>query len=598
MSNENIRNFCIIAHIDHGKSTLADRFLETTKTLGHSEVRQQTLDSMELEKERGITIKAKAVRLDYTAKDGKKYILNLVDTPGHVDFAYEVSKTLDAVENAILLVDASQGVEAQTVANFYLAFDRNINILPVANKIDLPHARIDEVRREMLELFDLDPDLVHGVSAKAGIGIDELMESIVSYFKPPKGEASEPLRAYVFDSTFDSYRGVVLFVRVFEGTLKKGDQVKLVHTGKLYKVEDLGVFKPQIEPITQLSAGEVGAVFCNIKDPLEVSVPDYVISAKDPTTKPTPEPRKMQAMVFCGIFPGNPADHNHLRDAIDKLKLQDASILVEPDNMGELGFGFRCGFLGLLHMEIIQERLMREFELDIIVTAPNVRYKIIMKNSTEEIIVDNPSHFPEQGLVDSVFEPYVRATIMTPIEFMQPLHELAKDRRGVPVKQDFLGSNRMSLVFDIPLQEVISNFYDSVKSLTKGYGSLDFEFTGYRLNDIVKVDIHFNKEPSGIFSFLIHRTKVETVSRKVLEKLREFIPRHMFEVNIQAVVGAKIIASERISALKKDVTAKCYGGDISRKRKLWDKQKEGKKKMKLLGEVEVPPKAFREVLKL
>ena len=596
MDTSLIRNFCIVAHIDHGKSTLADRFLEDTNTFGHAEVKEQTLDSMELERERGITIKAKAVRLDYKADDGKTYVLNLVDTPGHVDFAYEVAKSLDAVENAILLVDSSQGVEAQTVANFYLAFERDLNLIPVANKMDLPHSRIEESKEQMMEMFDIDPDQVSGVSAKSGAGIKEVLERIVKEFKPPTGSADEPLRGYIFDSLFDPYKGVILFVRILEGTMNPGDQVVIVDKGKSYKIEELGVFKPQIEKVKSLAAGEVGAVFCNIKDPQEVVVPDYIVSKNNPTEKPTPSGKKMPSMVFCGIFPGTPSDHGVLRDAIDKLKLEDASFEAEPDSMGILGFGFRCGFLGLLHMEIIQERLVREFGLEVVLTAPNVRYEVVTKQ--EEMIIDNPSHFPENSEILEVREPYIRVTIITPIEYMQPLHELTKERRGAPTKNEFLGSNRMSLTFEIPLQEVISNFYDCVKSITKGYGSLDYEFIGYRADDIVKIDILFNKKPSGIFCLLVHRTKSDQISRKVLKKLREFVPRHMFEVNMQAAIGANVIASERIAALRKDVTSKCYGGDISRKRKLWDKQKEGKKKMKMLGDVQIPPKAFREVLKI
>lgn len=597
MDKSLIRNFCIIAHIDHGKSTLADRFLEDTKTLGHAEVQEQTLDSMELERERGITIKAKAVRINYKAEDGKTYVFNLVDTPGHVDFAYEVAKSLDAVENAVLLVDSSQGVEAQTVANFYLAFEKDLNIVPVANKVDLPHSQIDECREQMKEMFDFEPEEISGVSAKSGVGIKEVLEKMVKECKPPEGSPDEPLRGYIFDSVFDPYRGIILFVRVLEGSIKAGDQITIVNKDKSYKIEELGVFRPGIETVQSLAAGEIGAVFCNIKDPLEVTIPDYMVFKNNPTDKPTPPAKKMPPMVFCGIFPGSPADHSALRDAIDKLKLEDASFEVEPDSMGILGFGFRCGFLGLLHMEIIHERLQREFGLDIILTSPNVRYEVVVKNG-EEIIVDNPTHFPESSEVIEVREPYIRATIITPIEFMQPLHDLAKERRGMPSKQEFLGSNRMSLSFEIPLQEVISNFYDCVKSITKGYGSLDYEFIGHRADDIVKVDILFNKKPSGIFSLLVHRTKADSVSRKVLKKLREFIPRHMFEVNMQAAIGAKVLASERIAALRKDVTSKCYGGDISRKRKLWEKQKAGKKKMKMLGDVQIPPKAFREVLKI
>jgi GTP-binding protein LepA len=596
MENSLIRNFCIIAHIDHGKSTLADRFLEHTDTITRGGT-EQVLDSMELERERGITIKAKAVRLVYKAQDGREYVFNLVDTPGHVDFAYEVAKSLEAVEAAILLVDASQGVEAQTVANFYLAFEKDLYIIPVANKIDLPHARLDETKHVLMDMFDIDPDSVLGVSAKTGEGISQVLERVVAECPPPRGSADQPLRAYVFDSMFDVYRGVVLFVRVLEGQIKPGDQILIVNKGKKYTVEDLGVFRPAIESIKILEAGEIGAVFCNIRDPHEVVIPDYMTHVNAPTSMPTPPGKKMQPMVFCGIFPPSPTDHDALRDAIDKLRLQDASFEVEPDNMGVLGFGFRCGFLGMLHMEIIHERLRREFGLDVILTSPNVRYQLTTKRG-EELIIDDPGKFPPVDQVEEVREPFVRAHVITPIEFMQTIHDLVKERRGFSSKNEYLGSERMSLEFEIPLQEVISNFYDCVKSVTKGYGSLDYEFIGFRPNDIIHVEILFNKKPSGIFSFLVHREKADAVSRKVLKKLREFVPRHMFEVNMQAVTGARVIASEKIAALKKDVTAKCYGGDISRKRKLWEKQKEGKKKMKQLGDVQIPPRAFREVLKI
>jgi len=595
--SENIRNFCIIAHIDHGKSTLADRFLEIGGAITRNEASaSQVLDSMDLERERGITIKAKAVRLNYKSKDGHIYVLNLIDTPGHVDFTYEVAKSLGAVEGAILLVDASQGVEAQSVANYYLARDHNLKIIPVVNKIDLPMADKERVKKQLVDIFGFSESEIIYVSAKEGWGIEDILESIIKQIPPPQGGIDEPLRAFLFDSSYDEFKGVIVYLRVLEGKITKGMEIKLIDKGDFYRVTEIGVFNPRPQEKNSLTAGEVGYICCNIKNPRDVSIPDIVIDKNNPTHKKSFSYRRLPPMVFSGLFPAAVGDYNNLRTAMEKLSLSDPSFVYEPDHLDILGYGFRCGFLGLLHMEIIKERIEREYGIEIILTTPNVRYEVTTKKGT--FFVESPYKFPSPQELIEVKEPFVKAVIITPWEFMEPLYELAKKRRGIPRESDYLGQDRMKITFDIPLAEIIVDFYDKVKSVTKGYGSLDYEFIGFRPADIVKVDILFNRKPTGVFSFLVERSKVLERSRLIIEKLKETIPRHMFEINIQAAVGSKIMASVKIPPLRKDVTSKCYGGDITRKRKLWEKQKKGKKKMKMLGQVEVPSRAFLEVLKI
>jgi len=597
MERQSIRNFCIIAHIDHGKSTLADRILELTFAVGKREFREQMLDSMELERERGITIKAKAVRLEFKSNSGKAYILNLVDTPGHVDFSYEVAKSLGASDGAILLVDATQGAEAQTVANFHLAREYNLTIIPVINKIDLAQVQIERTKNQLKEIFGFPEQEVLEISAKEGTGVREVLERVISQVPAPQGKSDEPLRAFLFDSEYDSFRGVTLFVRVFEGKITKGLEIILLARNVSYVVEEVGVFRPRIEKKEMLEAGEIGVIYCNIKDPQEVNIPDYITEKNNPTNEAIPVCKRLPPMVFCGIFPASPRDYPQLRGALEKLRLSDPSFIYEPDVSQVLGYGFRCGFLGLLHMEIIQERVEREYNLDVILTSPNVGYQVLDKKD-ELISVDNPQKFPDPSQIQEIREPFIKACIITPLEYMEPVCELAKSRRGIFKKMDYLGQDRLNIIFELPFQEVVVGFYDNIKSATKGYGSLDYEFIGFRPSDIVKVDILFNRKPSGVFSLLLHREKAERSCRKVLLKLKELIPRHVFEINIQACIGAKVIASEKVPPLKKDVTSKCYGGDITRKRKLWQRQKEGKKKLKMLGNVNIPSKAFLEILKI
>ena len=595
-NKSHIRNFCIIAHIDHGKSTLADRFLEMAGIVSWDKKKEQMLDSMELERERGITIKAKAVRLQL-AYEGENYILNLIDTPGHVDFAYEVAKSLKGCEGAILLVDATQGVEAQTVANFHLALESDLRIIPVLNKIDLPGANIERSCGQLLDVFGFKREEISLISAKEGQGIDVLLSRLIREIPPPSGSLDKPLKAVLFDSVYDSYRGVILFIRVFDGRIALGDNILLMHQKKDYHVEEVGVFLPQAEKREALECGEVGYICCNIKKPEEIDVGDTITILSNPTPEPFEGYVKMSAMVFCSIFPSAAADYPALRQAIEKLKLSDPSFTYEPDNLGNLGHGFRCGFLGLLHMEIVQARLEREFDLDLVPTAPNVMYKVKRRDSSAQENIESPHQFPDPAVIDEVYEPFVRATIVSPIDNLDVLCDLAKSRRGTFVKMDYLGKDRLSLEFKLPLAEIIVDFYDKIKSLTKGYGSFDYEIIGYEKTDIVKIDFLFNKKKSEAFSLLVHREKAEAKARAVVDKFKELIPRQMYEAVIQAAIGGKIIASNRVSALKKNVTAKCYGGDITRKRKLWEKQKEGKKKMKQLGEINVPQNAFIEVLK-
>ncbi|MCK9615007.1 MAG: translation elongation factor 4 [Candidatus Omnitrophica bacterium] len=593
---ERIRNFCIIAHIDHGKSTLADRFLEITGAIDKRKFENQMLDSMELERERGITIKAKAVRLKFTYKEND-YILNLIDTPGHVDFTYEVAKSLKACEGAILLVDASQGVEAQTVANFYLALEANLKIIPVVNKIDLPNADVGRTLGQLNDIFGFKREEVSLVSAKAGDGINEVLARVIEEFSAPQAVKEAPLKAILFDSSFDIYRGVILFVRVFDGRLAAGDNILLMRAKKTYKVEEVGIFLPSMEKKESLTSGEVGYICCGIRDPHEVEMGDTVTNPDNPTPAPFEGYKKIPPMVFCGIFPSQPKSYPLLREAIERLRLSDPSFVYEPDNLGSLGYGFRCGFLGLLHIEIIQERLEREYNLDLILTSPSVMYKV--KKTTKDLVdVQSPHQLPDPSSIDEAYEPFVKASIISPIDEMDAICDLAKSRRGVFVKMDYLGKDRLNIAFELPLSEIIIDFYDKIKSITKGYASLDYEFIEYRKTEIVKIDILFNKKQVEAFSILVHKEKSEARARMVVEKLKELIPRQMFEISIQAAVGSKIIASERVSALKKNVTAKCYGGDITRKRKLWERQKEGKKKLKQMGNINVPQEAFLEVLKM
>ncbi|MCK9572855.1 MAG: translation elongation factor 4 [Candidatus Omnitrophica bacterium] len=593
---ERIRNFCIIAHIDHGKSTLADRFLEITGAIDKRKFENQMLDSMELERERGITIKAKAVRLKFTYKEND-YILNLIDTPGHVDFTYEVAKSLKACEGAILLVDASQGVEAQTVANFYLALEADLKIIPVVNKIDLPNADVERTLGQLNDIFGFKREEVSLVSAKAGNGINEVLTRVIEEFSAPQASADAPLKAILFDSSFDVYRGVILFVRIFDGKITAGDNIFLMRKKITYKVEEVGIFLPSMEKKEFLSSGEVGYICCGIRDPHEVEMGDTVTNPDNPTLSPFEGYKKIPPMVFCGIFPSQSKSYPVLRGAIEKLRLSDSSFVYEPDNLGSLGYGFRCGFLGLLHIEIVQERLEREYNLDLILTSPSVMYKV--NTTTKEVVyVQSPHQLPDPSSIGEVYEPFVKASIIAPIDEMDAICDLAKSRRGTFVKMDYLGKDRLSIVFELPLGEIIIDFYDKIKSITKGYASLDYEFIEYRKTEIVKIDILFNKKQVEAFSILVHKEKSEARARMVVEKLKELIPRQMFEISIQAAVGSKIIASERVSALKKNVTSKCYGGDITRKRKLWEKQKEGKKKLKQMGNINVPQEAFLEVLKM
>ena len=591
-----IRNFCIIAHIDHGKSTLADRFLEICGAVNERKKKEQMLDNMDLERERGITIKAKAVSINYT-RGNTTYILNLIDTPGHVDFTYEVAKSLKASDGVILLVDATQGVEAQTVANFHLALENDLKIIPVINKIDLPNADIDRVVNQLFDVFGFKKEEISCVSAKEGRGVRDIPNRIIDEFPVPSGDLDRPLKAILFDTVFDPYRGIVLFIRIFDGRISLGDEILFMHKGRRYKVEELGIFV--FEPIKrkELSCGEVGYIFCNIKNPQDVDAGDTLTNPHNPTVSAFEEYGNLAPMVFCGIFPVSAGDYNLLRDAIEKMKLSDPSFVYEPDSLGSLGHGFRCGFLGLLHMEVVEERLEREFGLDLILTSPNVLYKV-MEKTKRVIDVETPHDLPEVQNIEEVLEPFVKATIISPLEYMDAVYELSKSRRGKFVKTDYLGKDRLSIVFELPLAEVVVDFYDKLKSVTKGYASLDYEFVDYRKTQIAKIDILFNKKKIEAFSLLVNKEKAEYKARAVVDKLKELIPRQMFEVNIQAAIGSKIIASSRIPPLRKNVTAKCYGGDITRKRKLWEKQKKGKKKMKQVGNIQVPQSAFLEVLRM
>ncbi len=589
-----IRNFCIIAHIDHGKSTLADRILEDTGTVSEREMMSQLLDSMDLERERGITIKMQAVRLTYTARDGQEYILNLIDTPGHVDFSYEVSRSLAACEGALLVVDASQGVEAQTLANLYLALENDLEIIPVINKIDLPSADPERIKRE-LEEIGLDPDEAILASAKTGEGIEDILEAVVERIPPPAGEEDGPLKALIFDSSYDPYRGVIAYVRIIQGRVKVGDQITFMASHKSFGVDGLGVFRPKLLSVDSLEAGEVGCVISGVKNVKDVQVGDTITLTERPASEPLPGYRKATPMVFSGLYPVDNDAFGALREALEKLQLNDAALEFEPESSVALGFGFRCGFLGLLHMEIIQERLEREYNLELITTAPSVRYQV-QKTSGEELWVENPALLPKPQEIEAIFEPYVNGSIIVPQEFVGPVMELAQEKRGIFQTMEYLDTTRVRLVYDLPLSEILMDFFDKLKSRTKGYASFDYQFSGYKESKLVKLDILVNAKPVDALSIIVHQDKAYARGRELAKKLKEIIPSQMFEVPIQAAIGNKIVARETIRALRKDVLAKCYGGDISRKRKLLEKQKEGKRRMKALGNVEIPQEAFMAVL--
>lgn len=596
IKSSNIRNFCIIAHIDHGKSTLADRLMEKTGQVSSRDMENQLLDSMDIERERGITIKLTPVRMFYTAKDGQEYVFNLIDTPGHVDFTYEVSRSLAACEGAILIVDASQGVEAQTLANVYLALENNLEILPVINKIDLPSARPDEAKKEIEDVIGLDASNAPLVSAKEGIGIEDVLESVVHSFPPPQGDLNAPLKALIFDSYYDNYKGVMLFVRVKDGKICAGDRIKTFRSDKIYDVVEVGVFSPNLVPKDGLYAGEVGYIAASIKSILDVAVGDTVINAEAPAAEPLPGYKKVQSVVFCGIYPLDGSRFNDLKEAILKLQLNDASLIFEPDNSVALGFGFRCGFLGLLHMEIIQERIEREFGLEIITTAPSVSYKVV-KTDGEVIFVDNPSHLPQPSDIEHMEEPIVHADIYSPPDYLGQIMDLCREKRGTFLQMTYLDKSRVQLEYDLPLNEIIFDFFDSIKSRTRGYASFDYELKGYERSKLVKLDILLNGEPCDALSMIVHEDSAYTRGRVLCENLKEAIPRQLFEVPVQAAIGGKIIARETVKAVRKDVLAKCYGGDITRKKKLLEKQKEGKKRMRQIGNVEVPSEVFMQILK-
>jgi GTP-binding protein LepA len=592
-----IRNFSIIAHIDHGKSTLADRILEYTGALSSREMQEQVLDQMDLERERGITIKLQAVRLEYRADDGETYILNLIDTPGHVDFTYEVSRSLAACEGALLVVDAAQGIEAQTLANVYLALDNNLEILPVINKIDLPSADPERVKQEIEEVIGLDASEAVLASAKAGIGIKEILEQVVKKVPAPTGDTERPLKALIFDSHYDPYKGVIVYVRVMDGAIKAGSKIKFMATEKVFEVIEVGAFMPRMTIVDTLNIGDVGFIVAGIKHVGDTRVGDTVTDAKNPAPEALPGYRKINPMVFCGLYPIESTEYNDLREALGKLQLNDASLSFEPESSTALGFGFRCGFLGLLHMDVIQERIEREFNIPLITTAPSVIFKVTQTNG-EVLTIDNPSMFPETGKIDYVEEPYVVASVIVPNDYVGAIMELCQNKRGEFINMEYLDTTRVTLSYNIPLSEIVYDFFDQLKSSTKGYASFDYVVSGYKQSNLVKMDIMLNGEQVDAPSFIVHRDRAFNRGRIICEKLKELIPRQMFEVPIQAAIGQKIISRETVKAMRKNVLAKCYGGDISRKRKLLDKQKEGKKRMKQVGNVEVPQEAFMAVLRL
>ncbi|MBU8575743.1 translation elongation factor 4 [Bacillus pumilus] len=592
-----IRNFSIIAHIDHGKSTLADRILEKTAAITQREMKEQLLDSMDLERERGITIKLNSVQLKYKAKDGEEYIMHLIDTPGHVDFTYEVSRSLAACEGAILVVDAAQGIEAQTLANVYLALDNNLEILPIINKIDLPSAEPERVREEIEDVIGLDASEAVLTSAKAGIGIEDILEQIVEKVPAPAGDPEAPLQALIFDSLYDAYRGVIAYIRIVEGTVRPGQKIKMMATGKEFEVLEVGVFTPKAMPTDELTVGDVGYLTAAIKNVGDTRVGDTITSAENPAKEALPGYRKLNPMVYCGLYPIDTAKYNDLREALEKLELNDSSLQYEAETSQALGFGFRCGFLGMLHMEIIQERIEREFKIDLITTAPSVIYDVYMTDG-EKIIVDNPSNLPDPQKIEKIEEPYVKATMMVPNDYVGSVMELCQGKRGHFIDMQYLDANRVSIVYEIPLAEIVYEFFDMLKSNTKGYASFDYELIGYRPSTLVKMDIMLNGEKIDALSFIVHRDYAYERGKIIVEKLKELIPRQHFEVPVQAAIGQKIVARSTIKAMRKNVLAKCYGGDISRKRKLLEKQKEGKKRMKQVGSVEVPQEAFMAVLKM
>ncbi|MDH6597728.1 translation elongation factor 4 [Bacillus aerius] len=592
-----IRNFSIIAHIDHGKSTLADRILKKTAAITQREMKEQLLDSMDLERERGITIKLNSVQLKYQAKDGEEYIMHLIDTPGHVDFTYEVSRSLAACEGAILVVDAAQGIEAQTLANVYLALDNNLEILPIINKIDLPSAEPERVRQEIEDVIGLDASEAVLTSAKAGIGIEDILEQIVEKVPAPAGDPEAPLQALIFDSLYDAYRGVIAYIRIVEGTVKPGQKIKMMATGKEFEVLEVGVFTPKAMPTDELTVGDVGYLTAAIKNVGDTRVGDTITSAVNPAKEALPGYRKLNPMVYCGLYPIDTAKYNDLREALEKLELNDSSLQYEAETSQALGFGFRCGFLGMLHMEIIQERIEREFKIDLITTAPSVIYDVYMTDG-EKIVVDNPSNLPDPQKIERIEEPYVKATMMVPNDYVGSVMELCQGKRGNFIDMQYLDANRVSIVYEIPLAEIVYEFFDQLKSNTKGYASFDYELIGYRPSTLVKMDIMLNGEKIDALSFIVHRDYAYERGKIIVEKLKELIPRQHFEVPVQAAIGQKIVARSTIKAMRKNVLAKCYGGDISRKRKLLEKQKEGKKRMKQVGSVEVPQEAFMAVLKM
>ena len=597
MSTKKIRNFCIIAHIDHGKSTIADRLIEYTGTLQKREMEAQVLDSMDLERERGITIKAQSVRILYKAQDGEEYTLNLIDTPGHVDFSYEVSRSLAACEGALLVVDAAQGVEAQTLANVYLALEHDLEIIPVINKIDLPSADPDRVKHEIEDIIGLDASEAVLCSAKSGIGIPDILEAIVNKVPAPPDKSDEPTRALIFDSRFDAYKGAIAYVRVKEGTIKTKDTIRMMHDNKDFDVTELGIFTPNLVPVQELPCGSVGCIAASIKNVADCHVGDTVTLADNPAPEPLPGYRKAVSMVYCGLYPTESKDYENLRDALEKLQLNDAALEYEAETSLALGFGFRCGFLGLLHMDVIQERLEREYNLTLITTAPSVNYNVYKTNG-EMLEVDNPAKLPPPTEIDYIEEPYVKATTIVPKDFVGTIMELSQDKRGEYQSMEYLDETRVSIVYHLPLSEIIYDYFDKLKSATKGYASLDYELIGYKQSPMVKMDILLNGEPVDALSIIVHKDRAATRGRALAEKLKELIPRQMFEIPIQAAVGTKIVARETVKAWRKDVLAKCYGGDISRKRKLLEKQKAGKKRMKAVGSVEIPQEAFMAILKV